>query len=450
MLARVSPEYRDLGRARLMLMGRVGGVDNAIARIPAHLVDNPGLVYERARWRRRKGFDERARILLDPLPEVLVRPAAWWREARIQVRGALGVGEISLAYRLAANHRQSDRKHVAQAEWLAGWIALRFLEDPAIAFQHFATLFEGVRYPISVARAAYWCGRAAAANGDAPLATEWFERAASYTTTYYGQLAAAEIAPRKAMALPPMPVATEADVKHVEGLEIYQVARALANLGHADLIDRFVEKLGLMATTAGEHLLVAKTALDAARRDLSVKSARRSSWSGVPLIAYGYPLTPVSETRMTINDKALILAMIRQESGFDGSAISRSGARGLLQLMPATARAVARKLDMTYSKTRLLSDRDYNITLGSGYLAELLDDFDGSYVLALAAYNAGPGRVKSWIRTHGDPRDTSVDVIDWIELIPFDETRNYVQRIIEAVPVYRYLLGSEVVSQTSS
>ena len=142
MLARVPQEYRYLGRARLMLMGRIGGVDNAIARVPAHLIDNPGLVYEQTRWRRRKGFDERARLLLDPLPEALVRPAAWWREARVQVRESLDVGEISLAYRLAANHRQLDRQYVAQAEWLAGWIALRFLEDPATAFQHFSTLFK--------------------------------------------------------------------------------------------------------------------------------------------------------------------------------------------------------------------------------------------------------------------------------------------------------------------
>ncbi len=433
-----------------MLMGSIGGVDNAIARVPAHLIDNPGLVYERARWRRRKGFDERARLLLDPLPEALVRPAAWWREARVQVKESLDVGEISLAYRLAANHRQLDRQYVAQAEWLAGWIALRFLEDPPTAFQHFSTLFKGVRYPISIARAAYWCGRAAIANGDTSLAREWFGRAASHTTTYYGQLAAAEIAPREAMALPPMPVPSQDDVERIERLEIYKVVHALAELGQADKNDKFIEKLALISTTDGERLLAAITAAEAGRRDLAVKSARRSSWSGVPLITYGYPLTPISETRTTINDQALVLAMIRQESGFDSKAISRSGARGLLQLMPATARAVARKLNMKYSRTRLLSDRNYNITLGTGYLAELLDDFDGSYVLALAAYNAGPGRVQGWIRTHGDPRDPSVDVIDWIELIPFEETRNYVQRIIEAVPVYRKPLGSKVFSQTSA
>ena len=444
MLVRVPAGYRNLGRARLMLMGLVGGVDHAIARIPDSLIDDPGLVYERAKWRRRKGFDERALALLDPLPEKLIRPAAWWREARYQVREALDAGETSVAYRLAANHRQSDPGNVAQADWLAGWIALRFLEDPAMAYQHFVMLHDVVRYPISVSRAAYWCGRAAAAGGNDVLATEWYDRAATFVTTYYGQLAAAEVAPRGPIVLPPMPTPVQPDIDRIERIEITQVVRVLADLDQAELIDQFVAKLSRMAGTPGEHALVAKLAVDTGRRDLAVKTARRASWSGISLNGYGYPLAPVSVSGAEpgVGDSALLLAMIRQESGFHRTAVSRAGARGLLQLMPGTAREMARKLGIRYSKSRLLSDGDYNVALGSRYIAEVLDRFDGSYVLALAAYNAGPSRVRRWIRAYGDPRDPSIDVIDWIERIPFKETRNYVQRVIEAVPVYRHLMGS--------
>ena len=448
MLARVTPDYRNLGRARLMLMGRVGGVDNAIARVSAQLLDDPGLVYERARWRRRKGFDARARELLDPLPEALVRPAAWWREVRVQVREALDEGEISVAYRLAAEHRQTDPRYVAQAEWLAGWIALRFLRDPALASRHFATLYDGVRYPISVARAAYWRGRAAAGGGNHTQAVEWYNRASPFVTTYYGQLAAAQVAPRRMMDLPRSPVTTKEDVERIEEMEVTGVVRALADLGKSDLAGLFLAKLHEMAETPGEHFLVAKLAAESKRVDLAVTSARRSSWVGVTLVAYGYPVVDVDGAHGYVDDTALLLAMIRQESGFKQTAVSTSGAQGLLQLMPATAKAMARELKVAYSRQRLLADPEYNIALGSQYLSGLLERYGGSYVLALAAYNAGPTRVHRWIRDHGDPRDTTVDVVDWIELIPFEETRNYVQRIIEAVPIYRRILGSDVAALT--
>ena len=407
MLAPVDPEHRALGRARLMLMARIGGVDPAIARVPEELRDHPGLIYERMRWRRRKGFDDRARELLDPLPSELSRPNAWWREGRKLVRDALIEGQISMAYRIASDHRQTDPRNRAEAEWLAGWIALRFLTDPGIAYTHFTEFHRGVRFPISVARGAYWCARAAAAGGHPDLARDWYEKAAAIPTAYYGQLAAAENSPRKPLGFLRPPIPSDQDIKAMNDNELMQAVRVLADLGQRDLIDPFIEQLNADARTPGQHALVAVAALSANRQNLAVKSARRSSWSGIHLLKYGYPLLEIDDGSPP--EQALLSSIVRQESGFDPKAVSFSGAHGLMQLMPAMAHEVASRLKKYYSKSRLLTDIEYNIALGRAYISELLNKFGGSYVLALAAYNAGPGRVKRWVRDIGDPRDEFVE-----------------------------------------
>lgn len=447
MLRRVDPGHRALGIARLRLMVRAPGVDAAIAKVPPALRNDPGLWYERLRWRRRKGRDEAARAILDNPPAVLGRPEAWWREIRIQIRNALADGLISVGYHLASRHNQTLPLPRSEAEWLAGWIALRFLNDPALAAPHFQRLFEGVRYAVSLARAAYWAGRAAAAAGRADDARAWFARAARYPTTFYGALALARLDPDSSLSLPEAPAITDADRAFIRDHELAAVLRRLAALGREDLADPFILRLAALAATAGERRLVARLAREAGRFDLAVRIARRAASLGVVMPDEGYPmvaLPPSPGRAASAVEPALLLAMLRQESGFHPRAVSSAGARGLMQIMPATARRVARGLRLPYSRVRLIEDPEYNLTIGRSYIETLLERYNGSYVLALAAYNAGPNRVRRWIERFGDPREPEVDVIDWIEMIPLSETRNYVQRVLEAVPVYRRRAGQPV------
>ena len=443
MYRRVDKGHRLLAEARMRLIAFAGGVDPAIARVPDALRDHPSLWYERLRWRRRKGFHDSAREILAAPPGDLIRPAAWWREARVETRQALREGLISVAYRFASKHRQTEVLPRAQAEWLAGWVALRHLSDAKLAYPHFETLHAIVRYPISVARGAYWAGRAAAASGDAKLAAEWYGKAARLPTTYYGQLASATLGRGGRLALPADPKPSAEDRAFIYDHELARAVEVLAAAGDRRLTRTFLLHLAGLVQTPGQHRVVAALAAEVGRADLGLVVARQSAGNGVMLIEAGYPMRPLPASRSKARkaEPALLQAMMRQESGFDVAAVSSAGALGLMQLMPATARLVAHRLGLPYDKAALTRDVTYNMTLGRAYIEGLLDKYDGSYVLAVAAYNAGPGRVGQFLRDFGDPRTDGIDVIDWVETIPLDETRNYVQRVLEAVPVYRHLLG---------
>ncbi len=443
MLRRVDAGQRALGDARIRLMFSAGGVDAAIARVPDELLGDAGLRFERARWRRRHNMAAGAREILAAPPDDLVRPAAWWRESHIQSRRAVREGLISVAYRLASDHRQTASLPRSQAEWLAGWIALRFLSDAGRAHGHFTTLRDGVSYPISVARAAYWAGRAAMAVNGRAASRWWYGQAAQHPTTYYGQLALAALGAPGDLPLPEEPEVSADDTAFVYGHELTRVVQFLADAGEAKLMRPFVLRLAELAGDVGRRAGVATMVAAVGRPDLSLVVARRWSRDGDLLVSHGYPVVslPPSRSGAAGVEPALLLAMLRQESGFDAGAVSRAGARGLMQLMPGTARSVARALKLSYDKERLTTDTDYNLTLGRAYVGGLIANYDGSYVLALAAYNAGPRRVRRWIGDFGDPLQGDVDMIDWIEMIPISETRNYVQRVLEAVTVYRRILG---------
>ena len=433
---------RRLGEARLRLMARRSGVDWAIRQVPQDLRSHPGLVFERVRWRRLAGNDSGARaLLLDP-PAELGRPGKWWREQSYQIREAIKRGLFDEAYTIASRHGQSAGGPFSEAEWLAGWLALRFLNRPEAAAKHFQAMYERVRFPISRARAAYWRGRAAEASGDGNLAAEWFRRAAGHPTTFYGQLAgkALSLDSRFPDAAPPI---TPEERERFEARTLVQAVRILGEAGDFETMRTFATHLSRKARTPGEHLLVSRLGLAYRAPQISVGAAKRAWRNGVPLIAEAYPLAFGADDTDRVSgapELALLLGLARQESELDPQAISRSGAMGLMQLMPATARQVSRKLGMSYSRSRLREDRGYNIALGSTYLAELLETFQGDRALALAAYNAGPNRVAEWLRTYGDPRSDKVDPIDWIELVPFAETRNYIQRVLESTAVYRHRL----------
>ena len=450
MLWKVDPKYRALAEARLMLMRMEGNVDAAIRRVPAALKNDPGLVYERLRWRRRKGRDLDARELLVPPPADLVRPEKWWKERAKLARRALDRGHISEAYRLVKDHRLSQGIGFAESEWLAGWIALRFLGDNQIALDHFAAMFKVVKYPVSRARAAYWAARAAEALGETKTASRWYESAARYVTAYYGQLAAARIAPGHPLEVPPSPAPSPAEAKDFANRELTRVVRLLSELKLDDLMRPFILALAEQRESLTWKILTAELAEDHGRSDLAVATAKEINSDGVEMTGAGYPvLKPPphkGKNGTPLVELPLIMAMIRQESAFRTHARSRAGARGLMQIMPATGKKVARQLGIPYSRRRLTTDADYNMRLGQAYLTGMVEEFGGSYVLALAAYNAGPARARKWIRDNGNPQDGSVDAVDWIEMIPFDETRDYVQRVLENLQIYRARLAKTKVA----
>ena len=438
MLWRVDIDSRRLAEARMHLAAKRGGVDGAIARVPDRLKNHSGLVFERMRWRRRKGRTEGALELLDTSPGPLVRPIRWWIEREILARRLLAQGQAERAYRLIRDHGLRQGSRFAEAEFLSGWIALHFQHDPARALDHFERLHAAVRYPISRSRAAYWAGRAADRLDDEGRARDWFERAAAFDASYYGQLAAERIGMNAPEAMPDEPRPGGIELVAFNSNELVRAVFLLNELGQRDLIKAFIDRLARLGDDPSQLMLVGRLALAVERLDLATRVGRYAYLRGVRLTSLAYPVIEAPDDGP---EHALVLSIARQESNFDVLAKSRRGARGIMQVMPRTARKVSRQLNLRYSKTRLQRDPAYNMRLGGAYLKTQLDRFDGSYVLAIAAYNAGPNAVARWISRHGDPRSNDLDTIDWIEMIPYRETRNYVQRVIENLKIYRRLVG---------
>lgn len=411
----------------------------ALDQVPAASRNNTGLLYDLARWYRQTEQDDKVvEILKSPSAE-LDHPKRWWTERAIQVRRLLRDDDVDGAYQLARNHRQSGDGDFAEAEWLAGWIALRFAKNPTLAREHFERLTTVATFPVSKARGAYWTGRAAQELGDAPAANRFYTEAAAFPTTFYGQFAAARLG-RSSAHLPPAVAATPAEIAAFDKRELVRAARLLTRIGSDDLARSFIVALFKLAASSNEALLAGKLAVELHHPELAVRGFKFSKRPLDTALAIGYPMIDVPGSMGA--ERALILGLVRQESEFDAKAVSPAGARGLMQLMPTTAQRTAKSLKIRFVKDKLTDDPRYNLKLGSAHLAEVIGEWQGSYVLALAAYNAGSGAVARWIETNGDPRGVNDDaVIDWIEKIPYSETRNYVQRVLEAFQVYRTRLG---------
>lgn len=428
-----------LAEARLALRRSSGNVDRLISKVPDDLQGHPGLVFERARWRRLKGRDEAARAVLWEHPEAGHADTRFWRERRYHVRGALQDGAISQAYVIAQAHGFERGLPFAEGEFLAGWVALRFLAEPERALGHFTRLYEGVGSAISLSRAAYWAGRAADAIGDGDAATGWYGKAASYRFAFYGQLARAALA--EAPPPPPQIRVTPEDVAALAKHPMARAAEHLLSVNADDEAAQFLRALEKVTERPVEKVALVRLTRSMRMKPLSIALARAAAADGVVSRPDAFPvLRGVGPGKP---EAALVHGIIRQESLFDVGAVSRAGALGLMQLLPGTAKQQARILGVKFSQPDLTVDGSYNVQLGRGYLQGLIDRYDGFYPMAIAAYNAGPGRVDRWIREFGDPRHAEVDVIDWIEMIPFSETRNYVQRVLEGLTMYRGLFNDD-------
>ncbi|MCH2546255.1 MAG: lytic transglycosylase domain-containing protein [Alphaproteobacteria bacterium] len=426
-----------LYKARLALATNASDVNGAIARVPANLKNNDGLLYERMKWRQRNGLDEGVQEILLAAPATVAYPEKWWRPRHIQVREALEKGRPSFALKLLSNHGQVDGIGQAEALWLQGWITLQYMEKPQEALGYFTALEKAVSYPVSKSRAQYWMGRSAQAMGNSTLAQKWYLEAAKHNTTFYGQLAAQKLHKNAKMQLPHTPRPTADQLKSFLADPRVKAVYMLAEMGRSDDSYIFIGHLADNATTHVAAQLTAELATAINRQDFGVQASKDVLKNHIVLPQTSYPFYRLTFRPMI--EEPLMWAITRQESLFNPTVQSSAGAKGMMQLLPSTAREVARKNDIAYQPQHL-ENPIYNLRLGNLYLGSMVESFDGSYILAIAAYNAGPGRVRQWISEFGRPGNTPEAAIDWIERIPYSETRNYVQRVLENLQVYRAIV----------
>ena len=442
--------YKELYFARFALMTRSYGVDSAIAKVPPQLKNNIGLQFDRAKWRRKRGRYDSALEIINSLPDnpaALVKPDLWFKEKFIIARNKINSKKFKEAYDLLVNHGVIDSALLAEAEWHAGWLALRFLNKPKEASQHFKIMYDGVNYPISKSRAAYWLGEASFELGQKQKANEWYRKAAKFNTTFYGQLAAAKIEKDNFKVKNSFSFDNEEFNKFLKK-DLPKAVILLNELNLSQESKDILRHLGSEEKTLKEQIYAGLLSQEINRLDFAIQIAKQASYQNINLLELNYPIieTPKKVSNKNILQQEVILALIRQESEFDGRANSWAGAKGLMQIMPATGKLVSKQAGLGYSRSKLTEDEFFNLQIGSFYISNLTENLSGAKYMAFAAYNAGPHRVQRWIRRFGDPRKGEIDPVDWIELIPFNETRNYVQRVIENIQVYKYVINKKTVT----
>ena len=438
-------DYELLYTARQILMTKGYGVDQAIKNVPEKFKNDAGLNYDRLKWRRKKGrVDSSTEILLKIRndKDYLVMPDKWWKEREIISRSLIYKKKYEIAYKISSNHGMTEGSNYAAAEWMSGWIALSFLNDPLIAKDHFHNFFNNVNYPISTSRGAFWLGRTYEKLGDRAQSNKWYLEASKYLTTYYGQLAFLKLNPNEKFTLNKDMLVDNKYRYIFFNKELVKIVYLLNELKKDKYTKFILRHLANDNINKGSEVLAAELATNIERYDFAIQVSKIASYKKRFHNKFNYPIisTPKTINGRKIPESALILSIIRQESEFDLSASSHAGAKGLMQLMPYTAKLVSKQAKLRYSKSRLTTDPEYNINLGSHYIAGLILQYDGAYPFAVAAYNAGPNRVKYWKKINKNPQKKQIDYIDWVELIKFRETRNYVQRVLENYNVYRYIL----------
>jgi len=437
--------WQRLIDARSGLIRRARNVDAAVRAVPPELSSSPGLLFDRAVWRRRARMTDRVAPLLREIDGLDVPPAGrirLWKEKNIQLRAALKARDWSLAYALAAPHGLSRGSVFAEAEWMAGLIALRHLGQADRALQHFLRLEQGVGTPISLSRAKYWQGRAYQALNQSDEARKAFAEGAAYSFTYYGQLAAEHV-DNQIIQLKGEVQVTQADRTQFHARPQVRAMRLFAENGWESAFRKFAYHLDDQFTRAVDYELLAEFGRAYHYADIGVRGAKAGLAQGIVAPEAAYPVVTYPLLREPEVERSLMLALARQESEMNPAARSHANARGLMQFIPRTAKLEATKRGRPFRTSWLTDDPGYNMTLGGAHLDSLLGEFNGSYIMTAAAYNAGAARPKRWIGEYGDPRAGEIDPVDWVEFIPFSETRNYVQRVLENTQVYRHRLSGQ-------
>jgi soluble lytic murein transglycosylase len=416
-------------------------------QLPASVQNDPIVLLDRSKLLRQHNQ-------IDAIPDLLVRtptrematinPGHWWSELNLDARDALAAGNPRGAYQLAADAGlDATTNEYSESQFLAGWIALRWLKEPRSALAHFRNLAEAVTRPISKARAHYWEGRCYEAEGALAEAAQQYHIAADNPETFYGQIALARVEAQPQLHLTDASIDTAEVRSFYQHEELTRAVHVLGDLGVENTLRVFAVREADVYPDARHIELLAEDLTAMGFREIALRVAKEASYSGVELLNYLHPVVPVPAYAGAgmAPEPALVLGIVRQETEFDPDAVSGAGARGIMQLMPSSARHDAQLAGVAYRPQALLGDATYSMQLGMGELSGYLSNWGGSYILAAAAYNAGEGNVRKWIAQFGDPRDSRTDPLDWIEQIPFSETRNYVQRVIENTEVYRNRLS---------
>ena len=438
----LNPDYQKLYNARAALFTK-RSADNLISQIPQSLKEDPGLIYDRIKWRRKKSrFDEALTLMNQSASDSLMRNQYLAKERLSVARDKISDKEYKVAYDILKDHRLNEGADYAEIEWHLGWIALSFTNQTDVALNHFLKMNAAVTYPISKARAAYWIGRTYKKLGQASQANSWFRTGSQYGTTFYGQLSHIELNEKRFTINNNFKFNEDKYEEFKKNNPQAKSVVVLKELNRTKYTKDILRHLGdpEQNRTFEEISFAGVLAQEIERLDFAIQIAKNASYKNLNFLEISYPKieVPKQVKGQKILDSSVILALIRQESEFDTSANSKVGAKGLMQIMPATAKLLSKVTSVDFSREKLTKDKDYNLALGSYYISDLDDNF-GSHYLAFAAYNAGPHRVEKWIKTYGDPRRKQIDAIDFIELIPFHETRNYVQRVSENINVYEYL-----------
>lgn len=445
-LKRVSSDIKQFSIAKIKLSRRRGNVDQAIKNVPKSLINEESLIYERVKWRRKARLEKPSLELLLSYNGEYSYPKKWWREVNYHTRKQLSYKNYKLATKILEQYNLSSKDYLSEAQWLAGWLSLTFNKDPKSAYKYFSKMFLEVKTPISKARASYWAGKASEELGNKEDLKIWYERAAAFPATFYGQLALKKL--NRELFLPSQSIEfNQNEFKKFKENELVRALILLLQVENRKLSRIFAMHLVTQAKNTKDILMLSKILNDFNQVSFSIFVGKKAIYNNIYIPSLNFPV-PDTELMNLINKNTEIplpvtLAITRQESAFDIKAKSRAGARGLMQLMPRTARITAKKNNYKYKRIYLTSRPAYNVKIGSFYFKEMLNKFNGSYVLALAAYNAGPSRVNRWLKVYGDPRKNEIDPVTWMELIPISETRNYVQRVIEGIYMYRMLVKNE-------
>ncbi len=451
MLKYLPKDQQALYNARQILMSNSYGVDNAINKVPEYLKQDPGLEFDRLRWRNRRGrLDGSLEILYRNSLKTetqMVRPDKWWEQRESVVRSLIYKKRYKTAYKISSEHALSAGPSFAEAEWLSGWIAITFLNSPEYAISHFQNFYNNVSYPISLARGAYWLGQSYENLDEKDFSNKFYAEAAKFPMTYYGQLAFNKINPGGNFELVDQSSFSKEYEKEFKKNKLIRHIILLKELDATQLGKDIFKHLAELNIEKGSEVLAADLATSVERYDFAIQISKKASYQKRFYNKFNYPIiaTPKTVNNKVMPKQEIVLAIIRQESEFDKRANSWAGARGMMQLMKPTAKIVAKQAKLPYSISGLTQDPEYNIKLGSYYFNGLLEDYNGVFPFAIAAYNAGPNRVKTWRRVNGDPSKGQISYINWIEQIRFEETRNYVQRVLENINVYKYILRKEPV-----
>jgi len=447
---KLSKAHVTMTKAAVALLKRHRRAMKSYRKVTKALVDNPALQFALAKyWHKRKKYAQARKVVvkIQAAHPKLPEPQGWWSLRVDLARNGLARNNKDawhLAYAIIKGHGYSTGGKFVQGEFLAGWIALRFLKQPKAALKHFQTLRAGDDRPLNIAQAEYWLGRTYEALYRYSAATEHFKAAASYRRIFYGQLARAHLGLGELEEQPEMQFVLRHDaIDSVYNHELLQAARLLKSAGRPQLARSFVLALAKLLHTREKRTALALLSKRLEGPQLAVRVGKLADQLGTAIGEHAYPQeVPDYKTLRPGVEPALLYSLIRQESEFDPEAVSHAGARGLMQIMPATAKLLARRHKQKYSVSKLTETPSYNLSFGTALLHDLVNTFNGSYIMALGGYNAGPGRVLDWNRRYGDPRKGQLDPVDWIEAIPFNETRNYIKRVMENVQIYRFHLRS--------